>query len=281
MKARLAVLALAGPALAAAGAWGPSCPAIAASPAPHQVAPGHQPQANPAVLGLALSGTGASLQPPTSPTDKPYDPDCHALIDRGFRGECVVVAAPTGTVAGVVEKEPNPTPRVHPGRGSGRLGGAVGSAKKTSSGGQERDLVWLRQGQTWALALVRVFQNAGLSSLVWADDIERDGDPKLVFVVRSAHSGFGTELDLVEGTGQVVLYRFLGDGFADVPAAGGLVTYVPGRSERNGPPNAYDQTLIGYSSGSWRVYSEQYVPDGSALQQHRAAFWDSQAVPAK
>jgi hypothetical protein len=191
------------------------------------------------------------------------------------------VVAPTGTLAGVVEEETGPTPPVHPGPGSGRLGGAVGSAKKTISDVQERDLVWRRQGQTWALALLHVFQNAGLSSLVWTDDIERDGDPKLVFVARSAHAGFGTELDLVEGTGQVVLYRFLGDGFADVPPAGGLVTYVPGWSEQNGPQNAYDQTLIGYSGGSWRVYSEQYVPDGSALQQHRAPFWDSQAVPAK
>ena len=128
---------------------------------------------------------------------------------------------------------------------------------------------------------MHVFQNAGLPSLVWADDIERDHDPKLVFVTPSGRAGFGTELDLVEGTGDVVLYRFLGQGFANVPGAGGLVTYVPGWTEQRGPANAYDQTLIGYSSGSWRVFSEQFVPDSSALRQHRGAFWDSQAVPAR
>jgi hypothetical protein len=115
---------------------------------------------------------------------------------------------------------------------------------------------------------------------VWADDIERDHDRKLVFVARPV-AGFGTELDLVEGTGEVVLYRFLGEGFVNVPPAGGLVTYVPGWEEHHGPDDAYDQTLIGYSSGSWRVYSEQYVPDGPALAQHRGAFWDSRALPAK
>jgi hypothetical protein len=38
--------------------------------------------------------------------------------------------------------------------------------------------------------------------------------------------------------------------------------------------------LIGYSGGSWRVFSEQYVPTAAALGQHKGAFWDSRAVPA-
>ena len=115
----------------------------------------------------------------------------------------------------------------------------------------------------------------------WADDIERDGDPKLVFVARSAHAGFGTELDLVEGTGRSCCTGSWVTGSPTCPRQAGWSLTSPGGAEQNGPHNAYDQTLIGYSSGSWRVYSEQYVPDGSALQQHRAAFWDSQAVPAK
>jgi hypothetical protein len=230
-------------------------------------APAPPPKANPAVIGLALSGVGSSLKPPTSPTDKPYNSDCHALIDPGFSGKCVVAVAPTGTVAGVVEQETAVL--------------APRSASKTAKSGpgpQERDLVWHRVGKSWALALVHVFQNPGLPSLVWADDIERDHDPKLVFVMPSGRVGFGTELDLVEGTGAVTLYRSLGEGFADVPAAGGLVTYVPGWTEQDGPEDAYDQTLIGYSSGAWRVFSEQYVPDAAALRQHRGAFWDSRAV---
>jgi hypothetical protein len=229
------------------------------------------PKPNPAVVGLALSGLGATLKPPTSPTTQPYSSNCHGLIDPGFSGKCVIAVAPSGTVAGVVEEETAVQAQGVAGR----------SAKHGGPGVQERDLVWRRQSGSWALALVRVFHNPGLPSLVWADDIERDHDPKLVFVTPSNRSGFGAELDVVEGSGAVVLYRFLGEGFADVPAAGGLVTYVPGWTEQNGPANAYDQTLIGYSSGAWRVFSEQYVPDAAALSQHTGAFWDSRAMAAQ
>ncbi len=84
----------------------------------------------------------------------------------------------------------------------------------------------------------------------------------------------------MDGSGDVALYRFLGQGFADVPAAGGLVTYVPGSSEHQGATTSYDQTLIGYAQGSWRVFAQQYVPPTDALRQHRGAFSDSQAVAA-
>jgi hypothetical protein len=255
-------------ALALAASTTTSPPVSAAAPA-HSL--NDLPKANPGVVGLALSGVGASLQPPTSPTDKPFSGNCHTLIDPGFTGKCVIAVAPSGTVAGVVEEETAV-------RGPGPAGR---SAKYSGPGVQERDLVWRRQGGSWVLSLLHVFRNPGLPSLVWEDDIERDHDPKLVFVTPSNRSGFGAELDLVEGSGAVVLYRFLGQGFADVPAAGGLVTYVPGWTEQNGPENAYDQTFIRYSSGAWRVFSEQYVPDAAAQRQHRGAFWDGRAVPAK
>jgi len=161
----------------------------------------------------------------------------------------------------------------------GHTGGAQ-VVQGRGPGVEERDLVWRRHEADWELALVHVFENPGLPSLVWGDDVERDHDPKLVFITPSARAGFGNELDLVEGSGEVTLYRFLGQGFANVPAAGGLVTYVPGWTEQQGPAAEYDQTLIGYAQGSWRVFSEQYVPDKAALQQHRAAFWDSQALAA-
>jgi hypothetical protein len=222
------------------------------------------------VIGLGLSGIGSSLQPPTSSTYRPYNGNCHLLVDPGFRGECIIVDAPTGTVAGVVEVE---TALVGKARGAG-------AAHGHGPGAEERDLVWHRQGPRWELALVHAFENPGLPSLVWGDDIERDHDPKLVLVTPSARAGFGTELDLVEGSGDVTLYRFLGQGFANVPSSGGLVTYVPGSTEAHGPAAQYDQTLIGYEQGSWRVLSEQYVPDKAALEQHRSAFWDNQAVPA-
>jgi len=238
--------------------------------------------ANPGVIGLGLSGIGSSLQPPTSPTYKPYSSNCHLLVDPGFSGKCVVVDAPSGTVAGVVEVE-----AMAPSRGTGGHGQARGTVRSRPNssleepGFEERDLVWHRVGPRWELAQVHVFENPGRPSLVWGDDVERDHDPKLVFVMPSPQAGFGTELDLVEGSGDVTLYRFLGQGFANVPDVGGLVTYVPGWAEQRGPSDEYDQTLIGYLEGSWRVLSEQYVPDKAALAQHREAFWDSEAVAAQ
>lgn len=217
-----------------------------------------------------LSGVGATLTPPTNPSYKPYTTNCHQLIDPAFTGTCAVAKSPLGTVAGIVEEETAALSQ-----------GATRSSATGGPGAQERDLVWRREGARWELALRRVFpKNTGLPSLLWADDVTRDRSTELVFVTPTDRAGFGNELDLVEGNGQVTLYRFLGQGFVDVPARGGLVTYVPGWTEQDGPFSGYDQVLIGYSAGSWRVFSEQYVPVAAALDQHHGAFWDSQAVPA-
>jgi hypothetical protein len=230
----------------------------------------HAPTGEPGVVGLVLSGAGASLVPPSGPSSKAYTPECEPLIDPGFAAKCVVATSAFGTVAGIVEQETATSPS---------NGGNPGSAG--TAGVQERDLVWRREGDRWVLALRRLFTaNTGLPSLLWADDVERDGEVDLVFVTPTDRAGFGHELDLVAGNGHVTLYRYLGQGFAQVPAAGGIVAYVPGWTEQNGPSSAYDQVLIGYSSGSWRVFSEQYVPIAAALDQHKGAFWDSQAVPA-
>jgi len=99
-------------------------------------------------------------------------------------------------------------------------------------------------------------------------------------VTPSDQEGFGHTLDVVEADGTVTLYRYLGQGFVVVPAAGGLVTYVPGWTEQLGPSGAYDQTLISYLDGAWRVVSEQYVPDEAALAQHSGAFVDRRATRA-
>jgi hypothetical protein len=224
----------------------------------------------PGVVGLVLTGANATLVPPTGPSSKAYTPDCHALVDAGFTAKCVVASSGAGTVAGIVEQE-TATALSN--------GGSPGSPG--ASGVQERDLVWRRQGDRWVLALRRLFTaNTGLPSLLWADDVARDGIVDLVFVTPTDRAGFGHELDVVAGNGRVTLYRYLGQGFAEVPAAGGIVAYVPGWTEQNGPSSAYDQVLIGYSGGSWRVFSQQYVPIAAALDQHKGAFWDSRAVPA-
>lgn len=208
------------------------------------------------MIGLVLSGTGSHLVPPTSPTYKPYSEDCHRLVDPGFTGNCIIAAGPAGTVAGVVEEE------------------------RGAFGAQERDLVWHRQGASWALAEVHTFQGPGLPTLLWRGTLSGASNPDLIFITPTDQPGFGNELDVVAGTGTVTLYRFLGDGFAVAPPTGGLVTYVPGWTEQRPADSFYDQTLIGYSDGQWRVFSQQYVPYVAALAQHRGELWGPDVLAA-
>ncbi|MGD0808490.1 MAG: hypothetical protein ABSA91_02080, partial [Acidimicrobiales bacterium] len=204
---------------------------------------GRGPTGDPGVVGLVLTGAGATLVPPSAPASQAYTPQCHRLIDAGFAGKCVVASSAAGTVVGIVEEETATT-----------LTNSATPGSANSAGVQERDLVWRRKADRWVLALRRLFPaNTGLPSLLWADDVARNGDVDLVFLTPTDRAGFGNELDLIAGSGRVSLYRYLGQGFADVPAAGGVVTYVPGWTEQNGPFSAYDQVLIGYSGGSWRV----------------------------
>lgn len=121
----------------------------------------------------------------------------------------------------------------------------------------------------------------GLPTLLWSDDIFRDHDPKLVFALPSDRPGYGSELDVVEGTGLVTLVRYQGgEGFAVVPPAGGLVIYVASSTLAT-PADAYfDQILIGFARGRRRVSLQQYAPYGAALAQHKGVFYDPRAIPA-
>jgi|SRR5579875_1072937 len=230
-----------------------ACAALVAGAAAALARPAPPPATR--VIGLRLSGYGAHLVPPTSPTLKPYSTDCHKLVDPAFTGVCAVASSAAGTVAGVVEVE------------------------RGAFGGQERDVVWRKQGHHWSLALVHVTANPRSTTLLWRYDL-RPGRQELVFVLPAAVPGFGSELDVVEGNGQVSLYRFLGAGFADVPLRGNLVTYVPESYEAKLAGSYFDQTLITWLGGSWRVIAEQYVPYPAALAQHKGAFWAPGAVPA-
>jgi hypothetical protein len=230
---------------------------------------GPPPLTNTAIVGVAESAAGSAFKPPLSPTSYRYSSNCHSdLIDPGFSGQCVVVEAPTGTVAGIVEQET-----------AAEGSGTTTTAGANSSGVQERDLVYHRKGAYWDLAQVHTFDNPGPASLVWAADIENDGDPKLVFVRRNT-SRYAEGLDLVEGTGDVVLHRPLENGFVVAAPNGGLVTYVPVLTDEGGSAPYYEQTLIGYSTGSWRVLLDQYVPYAATMAQHRGVFWGPGAKPA-
>ncbi|HMK98352.1 MAG TPA: hypothetical protein VK425_12445 [Acidimicrobiales bacterium] len=233
------------------------------SSVPSEVPPGGR-----GLLGAVLTGVGAHLKPPLNASYQPYSPDCHQLVDPGFSGKCTVAASPEGTVAGIVEVE----------------------SAVTSGLRQERDLVWRRAGRRWRLAEVHVTEvclnglkcgaSPGLPALVWRDDLRRDGHADLVFVLPSDQAGFGTELDVVAGDGRVTLYRDLGDGFAVAAPLSGLVAYAPTASEAVPAGSYFDQVLIRFEAGHWRLISDQYVPYQDAMAQHRGAFFDPQAVPA-
>jgi len=221
-----------------------------------------------AQLGEALSGYGSRFKPPLRPSYQHYSPGCKTLVDPAFTGDCIIASSPAGTVAGIVEVESGVTSGVR----------------------QERDLVWRREGRRWALAEVHVASvclnglvctsSPGLPAKLWRDDVARGNGEDLVFVLPSDRAGFGSELDIVSGDGKVVLYRYLGQGFAVVPAGGGLVTYVPGASEANPADAVFDELLIDFEDGAWRLISDQYVPYAAAMERHKGAFYDPEAVAA-
>jgi hypothetical protein len=220
-------------------------------------------------LGERLTGVGTRLRPPTSPSSVPYTSDCQQLVDAAFAGKCIIAAGPSGDVAGVVEVEKAVPRKLR----------------------QERDLVWRQDRHHWALVEVYVTwvcvsgrlcgASPGLPAQLWSDDLARDGNADLVFVLPSDRAGFGSELDVVDEAGKVSLYRYLGGGFALVPNHGGLVVFTPGASEANPADEYFDQVFIRWQNSAWRLVSDQYVPYAAAFAEHRGAFYDPSALPAK
>jgi hypothetical protein len=219
--------------------------------------PTRPPPPSQEVVGIALSGNDTSFHPPLGPSSQPGYSDCHRLIDPAFTGRCAVASGPGGTVAGIVEVER----------------GALSA--------QERDLVWRLQRRRWHLVERYTFDNPGLPTRLWSDDIERNHRPVLVFVTPVDEPGFGRELDVVDESGRVSLYRYLGFGFAVVPARGGLVAYAAGSTEAVPAGGYFDQILVGRTAGTWRVVSQQYVRYDAAMRLHRGAFYDPEAMPAR
>ncbi len=211
---------------------------------------------NPGELGIALSGIGTAMRPPTSPTTVPFTTNCHKLIDGGFTGVCVTARGRGAEVAGIVEVER----------------GALAS--------QERDLVWRRRGDRWSLALVHTFRPPGYPTRLWAVRLRRASPPDLVFVTPVDRPDFGRDLNVVDTAGRVSLYRYLGEGFALVPPGGGLLTYTPAATQAAPADDYFDQVLVGWYSGHWRVLADQYVPYRAALAQHKALFQAAGATAA-
>ncbi|MHB1534895.1 MAG: hypothetical protein ACYC1D_09875 [Acidimicrobiales bacterium] len=229
-----------------------------ATTAPPATAPPATAPPTTTLIGLVLNGNGATLVPPASPTTVPFNGACQALIDPGFYGACVTVTAPSGTIGAITESQQN-------------QGGANVAI-------QERDLVYRRVGGTYSLALRRVTtatNGAGNTSTLWESDVNRDGDPKAVFVTPAPNSQYGNELDVVEATGVVTLYRQLHGGFATIAPGGGLETFVPSST------SGYDEAVIKYSGGAWRIASTAHVSATQGKADNNGPFSDPQGQRAQ
>jgi hypothetical protein len=208
------------------------------------------------LIGLVLSGSGNTFTAPSEPTTKPIGANCRSLFDPGFYGNCVTVVAPSGTIAALVEQQQQNYQSGQP-----------------ITTGQERDLVYREVDHAWSLVLRRTPVAAGESMCeLYESDIMRDADPKAVFVEPAANSQYANELDVVEGSGIVTLYRQLHGGFAAVPAAGGLDTYTPD------PVDGYDEADIAYSGGAWKITGLSHVSDSQAQSLSAQAFFDPHAI---
>jgi hypothetical protein len=204
------------------------------------------------VVGLVLTGVGTTLTPPSAPTAKPYSTSCNTLVDPGFYGECLTVTAPGGTIAAIVEQQKETYQQGQP-----------------IVTGQERDLVYRLVGGQYLLVLRRVPVASGESETrLYSSDIMRDGDPKAVFVTPAPNGNYANELDVVDTTGSVTLYRQLHGGFADVATGGGLQTYLPD------PQGGYYETVIRYQSGAWRIVSNTTVSQSQAQAENAEPFYD-------
>lgn len=198
-------------------------------------------------VGLVVDGQGATLAPPASPTTDAFNANCHALVDAGFSGSCVTVTSPGGTIAAIVETRETPG--------------------QTSTAPAERDLVYRQVGNTYSLRLRRVTAASSTTTL-YASDVNRDGDPKAVFVTPAPNSQFGNELDVVDTGGAVTLLRQLHGGFATIGLGGGLKSFVPGST------SGYDEAVIRYSSGVWRIVSTAMVSQSQATAESSGPFTD-------
>ncbi|HWE54632.1 MAG TPA: hypothetical protein VG435_03930 [Acidimicrobiales bacterium] len=205
---------------------------------------------------MTLTGQGATLTRPGAPTSRGDTSNCRMLIDPGFYGSCRVISAPSGSIAAIVEQQQLTN------------GGNQGGASPL----QERDLVYRHVGSTWSLVLRRASTStAGAESQLWQSDVNRDGDPKAVFVRPAPNEMYGEEIDVVEASGSVTLYRQLQGGFATIAPGGGLETFVPDSA-------GYLETVIRFSGGAWRIASVAQVSQSQAQANGEGPFTDPQGV---
>jgi hypothetical protein len=221
-------------------------------PAPPTSPPAPTTPPTTTVVGLVLTGAGTTFTAPSAPTVVAYNSNCNTLIDPGFYGSCLTVTSASGTLAAIVEQQKETYQQGQP-----------------IVTGQERDLVYRLVGNQYSLILRRIPVASGeAETRLFASDIMRDGDSKAIFVTPAPNGEFGNELDVVDTSGSVTLVRQLHGGFADVASGGGLQTYVPD------PAGGYDEAVIDYRNGAWRIVSVTTVSQSQAQAENAEPFYD-------
>ncbi|MDQ6617301.1 MAG: hypothetical protein M3083_21785 [Actinomycetota bacterium] len=177
-----------------------------------------------------MTGAGALMTPPVSPTIKAEDPGvkCSTLIDPGFQGPCGALASPKGLAIWIAENTP--------------LG---------SSTPQWRAFLYRPAGQfQWSLSL----RAAGNFDFVNARQVALAGDgaQKIVFGFHLNDPAATLDIEVVEADGVVALHDSVPHGEALLNPAGGFDTW------QNGSGSALHQ-LIQYRDNAWRVVESNQV----------------------
>lgn len=111
------------------------------------------------------------------------------------------------------------------------VAGGGTTAGRAATTVEQTDLVYLRVGDLWKLALERkLTEPVRATTQVYCSELLGSDDPVAVFVVPAADGLFGNQLDMITDTGQVTLTYKLGGGFAVAHPAGSpahVDLYVP------------------------------------------------------
>ena len=187
-----------------------------------------------------VTGAGAVLTPPAGPLDRSMpDGSCRDLADPGFAADCGPAQTGSADLVWLTESGPGGGLRAYVFRhGTGKSWSAVLSVTDDT-------------GTRFAHIKVRVGDPAG------------NGYQQLAFGFLEQGSGAVLSVDLVDGTGVVVVHRRLDHGSARV-STGELDDWsaAPAPPATQQPaccPSTFSHGVVRYTDGAWRLVSASNV----------------------
>jgi hypothetical protein len=193
---------------------------------------------SPPVAGNTVTADGAFLQAPASTQVRPLgsNGDCQALVDKGFSGTCGVV----GSLAYLVERS-------------------------LATNGWRAYVFSVDTQKNTATVVLQSLDDAGADYTqvkVVAADVVGDGSRLIGFGFHLAGNTQTLAVDMVDGTGAVVMHRDLAHGSAWM-SVGSFDDWVLGSGDAAG---GYTHTVIHYTGGAWRVVQRGPASSAPASQ---------------